>query len=192
MSRSGSAARGAWAVQMFEDRLGSLATPRLEAVQPCAGRSRALATSSRASAVYSPWWRRRRGVAPAHDTHVVALQNQFRRTRMRQPMRGRPRNKLEHGRILVRGRTRRKRGRFARYPHRIRSIASRMVLGHCRCAGAGIGDRDGLGIDHSGRDTEGRATRLDVRMAARTVAAVSPPLWKVYMPAIGKRRPALR
>ena len=40
--------------------------------------------------------------------------------------------------------------------------------------GAGIGDRDGLGIDHSGRDTEDRATRLDVRMAVRTVAAVCP------------------
>src|SRR5207253_7467550 len=38
--------------------------------------------------------------------------------------------------------------------------------------GAGIGDRDGLGIDHSGRDTEDRATRLEVRMAVRTVAAV--------------------
>ena len=35
--------------------------------------------------------------------------------------------------------------------------------------GAGIGDRDGLGIDHSGRDTEDRATRLDVRMAVRTL-----------------------
>ena len=39
--------------------------------------------------------------------------------------------------------------------------------------GAGIGDRDGLGIDHSGRDnTEDRATRLDARMAVRTAAAV--------------------
>ena len=46
--------------------------------------------------------------------------------------------------------------------------------------GAGIVDRDGLGIDHSGRDTEDRATRLDVRMAVRTVAAVPPPLWKLY------------
>ena len=38
--------------------------------------------------------------------------------------------------------------------------------------GAGIGDRDGLWIDHSGRDTEDRAARLDVRMAVRTVAAM--------------------
>ena len=37
--------------------------------------------------------------------------------------------------------------------------------------GAGIGDRDGLGIHHSGRDTEDRATRLEVRMAMRTIAA---------------------
>jgi hypothetical protein len=58
--------------------------------------------------------------------------------------------------------------------------------------GAGIGDRDGLGIDHSGRDTEDRATRLDVRMAVRTVAAVPPPLWKLYSQRIGKLRPALR
>jgi hypothetical protein len=35
--------------------------------------------------------------------------------------------------------------------------------------GAGIGDRDGLGIDHSGRDAEDRATRLDVRMEVRTL-----------------------
>src|SRR3546814_525859 len=40
-----------------------------------------------------------------------------------------------------------------------------------RCSGAGIDDRDGLGIDHSGRDTEDRATRLDARMAVGTVAA---------------------
>ena len=58
--------------------------------------------------------------------------------------------------------------------------------------GAGIGDRDGLGIDHSGRDTEDRATRLEVRMAVRTVAAVPPPLWKLYSQRIGKLRPALR
>src|SRR5215472_14926945 len=50
--------------------------------------------------------------------------------------------------------------------------------------GAGIRDRDGLGIDHSGRDTEDRATRLDVRMAVRTVAAVPPPLWKLYSSAL--------
>jgi hypothetical protein len=55
--------------------------------------------------------------------------------------------------------------------------------------GAGIGGRDGLGIDHSGRDTEDRATRLDVRMAVRTVAAVPPPLWKLYSQRIGKLRP---
>jgi len=55
--------------------------------------------------------------------------------------------------------------------------------------GAGIGDRDGLGIDHSGRDTEDRATRLDVRMAVRTVAAVPPPLWKLYSQRIGKLTP---
>ena len=57
---------------------------------------------------------------------------------------------------------------------------------------AGIGARDGLGIDHSGRDTEDRATRLEVRMAVRTVAAVSPPLWKLYSQRIGKLRPAIR
>ena len=34
-----------------------------------------------------------------------------------------------------------------------------------------MGDRDGLGIDHPGRDTEDRASRLDVRMAVRTAAA---------------------
>ena len=50
----------------------------------------------------------------------------------------------------------------------------------------------GLGIDHSGRDTENRATRLEVRMAVRTVAAVPPPLWKLYSQRIGKLRPALR
>ena len=49
----------------------------------------------------------------------------------------------------------------------------------------------GLGIDHSGRDAEDRATRLDVRMAVRTVAAVPPPLWKLYSQRIGKLRPAL-
>ena len=38
--------------------------------------------------------------------------------------------------------------------------------------GAGIADRDGLGIDHSGRDTEDHASRLEVRMAVKTVAAV--------------------
>jgi hypothetical protein len=37
-------------------------------------------------------------------------------------------------------------GRFAQCPRRILSIVSRMVLEHRRCAGAGIGDRDGLGI----------------------------------------------
>src|SRR3546814_5095794 len=37
--------------------------------------------------------------------------------------------------------------------------------------GAGMGDREGLGIDNF-------ATRLDVRMAVRAVAAVSPLLWK--------------
>src|SRR6516165_592655 len=59
--------------------------------------------------------------------------------------------------------------------------------------GAGIGDRDGLGIDHSGRDnTEDRATRLDARMAVRTAAAVPPLLWKLYSQRIGKLRPALR
>ena len=67
-----------------------------------------------------------------------------------------------------------------------------MVLEHRRCSGAGSGDRDGLGIDHSGRDTEDRATRLEVRMAVRTAAAVSPPLWKVYLQRIGKLRPAMR
>ena len=30
-------------------------------------------------------------------------------------------------------------------------------------------DRDGLGIDHSGRDTEDHATRFEVRMAVRTL-----------------------
>jgi hypothetical protein len=34
------------------------------------------------------------------------------------------------------------------------------------------GDRDGLGIDRSGRDTEDRATRLELRMAERTVATL--------------------
>ena len=58
--------------------------------------------------------------------------------------------------------------------------------------GAGIGARDGVGIDHSGRGTEDRATRLEVRMAVRTVAAVSPPLWKLYSQRIGKLRPAIR
>src|SRR5215469_3605976 len=58
--------------------------------------------------------------------------------------------------------------------------------------GAGIGDRDGLGIDRAGRDTEDRATRPEVRMAVRTVAAVPPPLWKLYSQRIGKLRPALR
>ena len=58
--------------------------------------------------------------------------------------------------------------------------------------GAGIGDRDGLGIDHSGRDAEDRATRLDVRMAVRTVRSSTPPLWKLYLQRIGKLRPALR
>jgi hypothetical protein len=58
--------------------------------------------------------------------------------------------------------------------------------------GAGIGNRDGPGIDHPGRDTEDRATRLDVRMAVRTVTEVSPPLWKLYSRRIGKLRPALR
>src|SRR6516165_3241495 len=58
--------------------------------------------------------------------------------------------------------------------------------------GAGIGDRHGLGIDDSGRDTEDRTTSLDVRMAVRTVAAVPPPLWKLYSQRIGKLRPALR
>jgi hypothetical protein len=47
-------------------------------------------------------------------------------------------------------------------------------------------------VDHSGRDTEDPATRLDVRMAVRTVAAVPPPLWKLYSQRIGKLRPALR
>jgi hypothetical protein len=51
---------------------------------------------------------------------------------------------------------------------------------------------DGLGIDHSGRDTEDRATRLEVRVAMRTVAAVSPPLWILYLQSIGEIRPALR
>src|SRR3546814_12746293 len=51
--------------------------------------------------------------------------------------------------------------------------------------GAGMGDRDGLGIDNS-------ATRLDVRMTVRTVAAVSPPLWKVYLQRIGYFSPELR
>ena len=36
-----------------------------------------------------------------------------------------------------------------------------MALEHRRFSGAGIGDRDGLEIDHSGRDTEDRATRLN-------------------------------
>jgi hypothetical protein len=58
--------------------------------------------------------------------------------------------------------------------------------------GAGIGDRDGLAIDQSGRDTEDRATRLDVRMAVTPVAAVPLPLWKLYSQCIGKLRPALR
>jgi hypothetical protein len=58
--------------------------------------------------------------------------------------------------------------------------------------GVGIGHRDGLGIDHSGRDTEDRATRLDVRMAVRTVRSSTPPLWKLYLQRIGKLRPALR
>ena len=56
----------------------------------------------------------------------------------------------------------------------------------------GAGDHDGLGIDDSDRDAEDRATRLDVRMEVRTVAAVSPPLWKLYSQRIGKLRPALR
>ena len=58
-----------------------------------------------------------------------------------------------------------------------------------RLFGVGIGDRDGLGIDHSGRDTEDRATRLEVRRAVRTVAAVPPALWKLYSQRIGKLRP---
>ena len=73
--------------------------------------------------------------------------------------------------ITVRGGTMRELGRFAQCPRRILSIGSRMVLEHRRCSGAGIGDRDGLGIDHPRRDTEDRATRLEVRMAVRTVAA---------------------
>jgi hypothetical protein len=75
-------------------------------------------------------------------------------------------------RLLLRGATMREFGRFAQYPRRILSIAWRIVLEHHRCSGAGIGDRDGVGFDGSGGDTEDRATRLDVRMAVRTVAAV--------------------
>src|SRR3546814_1304097 len=40
--------------------------------------------------------------------------------------------------------------------------------------GAGMGDRDGLGIDNS-------ATRLDVRMTVRTVAAVSPQIGRAHV-----------
>ena len=91
--------------------------------------------------------------------------------------------------ITVRGGTMRELGRFAQCPRRILSIASRMVPEHRRCSGAGIGDRDGLGIDHSARDTEDRATRLEVRRSARTVAAVSrrygnytsPRYWKISL-----------
>src|SRR3546814_17389798 len=51
--------------------------------------------------------------------------------------------------------------------------------------GAGMADRAGLGIDNS-------ATRLDVRMTVRTVAAVSPPPLKLYLSRIASFRSPLR
>src|SRR3546814_9359201 len=83
-------------------------------------------------------------------------------------------------------------GRLARCPRHILPTASRMVLEHRRCSGAGIGDRDDLGIDHSGRDTGDRATRLDVRMTVRAVAAASSTLWKLYSQSLGKFCPPLQ
>jgi len=45
-----------------------------------------------------------------------------------------------------------------------RGSRSRHTANRTPLPGAETGDRDGLGIDHSGRDTEDRATRLEVRV----------------------------
>ena len=50
--------------------------------------------------------------------------------------------------------------------------------------GAGIGDRDGLGIDTPVEMRKIAQLRLEVRMAVRTVAAMPPPLWKLTRSAL--------
>ena len=57
--------------------------------------------------------------------------------------------------------------------------------------GAGIGDRDGLRIDHSGRDAEDCVTRLDVRMEVRSSALENFAL-RVYLEGLTATRSALK